>query len=299
MQRSQETLIYLDGAFIPAHEARISVYDHGLLYGDGIFEGIRAYAGFVFQLKEHIDRLYRSARSLRLALSQSPQQMCEIVLEVLRRNHLQDAYIRLVVTRGTGALGPDPTTCLHPSIIVIAEALAPVHGIEAIQKGIRVVIVPTRRDSIDATSHEVKSLNYLNSVIARIESSLAHADEAIMLDARGFVCESPICNVFLVQGDMLATPSVASGILHGITRHQVMILGEQVGLKVKEKDITPYELLHADEVFLTGTHAEIVPVVTVNGLSIGDGSVGKHTQKLLLAFRQITRDPRYGIPIGL
>ena len=292
-----QTFVYLDGELVSAEDAKISVYDHGVLYGDGIFEGIRAYEGVVFQLREHIDRLYRSARTLRLEIPLERSQMLELVLEVLYRNQLRDAYVRLVVTRGVGALGIDPRTCTRPSIAMIAEPLAPLHGEDAQFQGIRAAIVPTRRNAVDACSPEIKSLNYLNSIIARMEATMARADEAILLDPRGMVCEAPICNVFLVLGNQLATPSVASGILHGITRAQVMALGRHLGLQVEERDITPYELLNADEVFLTGTYAEIVPVVRVNDLAVGDGTVGPYVSSLIGKFRHITRDPRYGIRI--
>lgn len=292
-----QTFIYLDGEFVHSEDAKISVYDHGLLYGDGIFEGIRAYEGVVFQLQEHIDRLYRSARILRLEIPLERPQMLELVLEVLRRNQLRDAYIRLVVTRGVGDLRLDPRTCTRPSIVIIAEPLAPLHGEDAQSQGIRAVIVPTRRNAVDACSPEIKSLNYLNSIIARLEATVAGVDEAIILDARGMVCESPICNVFIVLGSQLATPAVTSGILHGVTRAQIMALGRHLGLQVEERDITPYELLNADEVLLTGTLAEVVPVVEVNGIAIGDGTVGPCVSSLIRKFRHITRDPCYGVPI--
>jgi branched-chain amino acid aminotransferase len=292
-----QTLVYLDGEFVRAENAKLSVYDHSLLYGDGIFEGIRAYEGVVFQLSEHIDRLYRSARILRLNIPVDKEKMLELVLESLRRNQLRNAYVRLVVTRGVGTLCLDPRTCSRPSIVIIAESLPPLHGEDAAYRGIRVAIVPTRRNAIDTTSYEIKSLNYLNSVIARMEATMAETDEAILLDARGCVCESPICNVFVVIGNQLATPSPASGILHGITRAQVMALGQHMGLQVEESDITPYELINADEVFLTGTYAEIVPVVMVNGIAVGDGTVGPYVSSLLQKFRHITRDPRYGVRI--
>jgi len=290
-------LIYIDGEFFPKEQAKISVYDHGVLYGDGIYEGIRAYAGSVFQLSEHLDRLYRSARSIRLAIPVEKPDMVDLVLETLRRNELRDAYIRLIVTRGVGPISPDPRTCPRASIIIITEPLDPVHGADATTRGLRAVIVSTRRDAIDATSHEIKSLNYMNSLLARMEATVAGADEAIVLDPRGFVCESPICNLFIVQGERLATPAVSSGILHGITRSHVMTLGREMGMAVEERDITPYELINADEVFLTGTHAEIVPVVMINGIAIGSGAVGAHTGALIQSYQRITRDPRYGIGI--
>lgn len=290
-------LAYIDGEFLPAEQAKISVYDHGLLYGDGIFEGVRAYRGVAFQLREHIDRLYRSARAVRLVIPVDRDEMVNLVRQVLARNGLQDAYVRLLVTRGAGNLGPDPRTCPRPSIIILAEPLQPLHGDGATARGISAMVVSVRRDAVDATSHEVKSLSYMNSVMARLEATAAGADEAIFLDSRGFVSESPVSNVFVVLGDRLCTPSVSSGILHGITRALVMTIGRRLGLHVEERDITPYELLTAEEVFLTGTHAEIVPVVMVNGIPIGTAAVGPHTRSVIAEFHQLRGDTRYGVPI--
>ena len=293
-ESTAERLVYIDGQLRLQSEAQVSVYDHGLLYGDGVYEGIRAYAGSVFQLREHIERLERSARSLRLALPLDAEQLMEVVCDVLRQNGLEDAYVRVIVTRGVGLIGPDPSTCPSPSVIAIAEPLPPLHGSEAATAGIDAAIVAIRRDPVHATSHEVKSLNYLNSVTARMEASASGADDAILLDARGLVCESPICNIFALIDGQLATPSTASGIVHGITRARIIALAPSVGLAVDERDITPYELLHADEVFLTGTHAEVVAVRSVNGLQIGAGEMGPWTRKLQDAFRQLTTDPTYG-----
>jgi branched-chain amino acid aminotransferase len=290
--------VYIDGRFFPLPDATVSVYDHGLLYGDGVFEGIRAYGGSVFQLREHIERLQRSARSLRLRLPADARQFMDIVCELLRQNRLQDAYVRLIVTRGVGLIGPDPSACARPSVIVIAEPLPPVHGTDAADAGIAAAIVSIRRDPVHATSHEVKSLNYLNSVTARIQAGARGADDAIMLDARGLVCESSICNVFALIDGRLATPSTASGIVHGITRARIIELAATVGLPVEQRDITPYELLHADEIFLTGTHAEVVAVRSVDDLTIGDGTTGPWTHKLQAAFAQITTDPAYGTPLA-
>src|SRR6266496_2800544 len=222
----KDNIIYINGEFLNAENATISVYDHGLLYGDGIFEGIRAYDGVVFQLNEHINRLYQSARSLYLNIPVNKKDMINLVLEVLRRNNLNNAYVRLVVTRGVGVLGIDPRTCRRPSIIIIAESSPAVYEKGIADRGLRAKIVSVRRDAVDATSHEIKSLNYVNSVMARIEATLSGADEAVLLDPQGFVCESPICNLFTVNGNRLTTPSVASGILHGITRAKIMGIGD-------------------------------------------------------------------------
>ncbi len=293
----KDNIIYINGEFLNAENATISVYDHGLLHGDGIFEGIRAYDGVVFQLNEHINRLYQSARSLYLNIPVNKKDMINLVLEVLRRNNLNNAYVRLVVTRGVGVLGIDPRTCRRPSIIIIAESSPAVYEKGIADRGLRAKIVSVRRDAVDATSHEIKSLNYVNSVMARIEATLSGADEAVLLDPQGFVCESPICNLFTVNGNRLTTPSVASGILHGITRAKIMGIGDDMGLIVEERNITPYELINSDEVFLTGTHAEIAPIVMINDITIGNGTIGPKTCLLLQQFQQITRNPMYGVRI--
>lgn len=292
-QRDQ--FIYLDGEFVPHDRARVSVYDHGLLYGDGVYEGIRAYSGLVFQLTQHLDRLFRSARSLRLELPFAKHEAAQLVVELLRCNRLEDAYVRFIVTRGAGPIGPDPDRCGRPTVIVIAEALEPAHG-DATSRGIRAAIVSIRRNAVDASTHEIKSLNYLNSIVARLQARAAGAEEAIVLDARGMVSESPICNVFIVSGDRLATPGSASAILHGITRACVIELArEEVKMTTQERDITPYELMHADEVFLTGTHAEIVGVASIDGIQIGDRNVGPVTARLQDAFRSLVVDSGYGV----
>jgi len=294
----KELLVWIDGKFYPKGEAKISVYDHGLLYGDGVFEGIRAYDGVVFKLKEHIDRLYRSAQVIMLNIPLSKEEMIEAVLETLRKNNLKDAYIRLVVTRGVGDLGLDPRKCPKPTIIIIAEpAIRLVGGEEAKEKGITTLISWVRRDSVDATSHEVKSLNYLNSILAKLEANNAGVDEAIMLSSQGFVSEGVGENIFIVKDGKIITPPVSAGILPGITRKRVMELAKELGLEVIERDITPSELLTADEVFLTGTAAEILPVREINKRVIGEGIPGPITKALIQKFEEIKKDPKEGIPI--
>ncbi len=293
----KELLVYIDGVFYPKSQAKISVYDHGLLYGDGVFEGIRAYGGYVFKLKEHMDRLFRSAHAIKLTMPLTKQGVIDAVLETLRRNNLRDAYIRLLVTRGFGDIGVDPRKCPRASIIIIAEPLPPTFGVEAQEKGISAVITWMRRDRVDATSHEIKSLNYLNSMLAKLEAFDAGADEAILLDARGFVSEAPTCNLFIVKNDEVATPPPTAGILCGITRNTVMEIAPKLGLRVTERDITPSELISADEVFLTGTYAEIVPVTKINQRIIGDGKVGAVTRRIAEEFKVVTRDPKQGVQI--
>jgi branched-chain amino acid aminotransferase len=294
---SGEQLIYIDGELVPRSEARISVLDHGLLYGDGVFEGIRCYNGVVFKLREHIDRLYRSAKVIKLDIPLTKEEMIKAVIETLKANGLRDAYIRLIVTRGVGDLGLDPRKCGKPSVIIIAEKMEPILGKMAREKGAKLIISSVRRDPVYATSHEVKSLNYLNSILAKLEAINANADDAVMLDSRGFVSEASAANLFIVKNNSLITPPVTAGILPGITRAFVMELAKSLGINVYERDITPVELLTADEVFLTGTGAEIVPVTMINGVKIGDGTTGRITKLLIEEFDKRKTQPSEGIPL--
>jgi branched-chain amino acid aminotransferase len=294
---SGEQLIYIDGELVPRSEARISVLDHGLLYGDGVFEGIRCYNGVVFKLREHIDRLYRSAKVIKLDIPLTKEEMIKAVIETLKANGLRDAYIRLIVTRGVGDLGLDPRKCGKPSVIIIAEKMEPILGKMAREKGAKLIISSVRRDPVYATSHEVKSLNYLNSILAKLEAINANADDALMLDSRGFVSEASAANLFIVKDNSLITPPVTAGILPGITRAFVMELAKSLGINVYERDITPVELLTADEVFLTGTGAEIVPVTMINGVKIGDGTPGRITKLLIEEFDKRKTQPSEGIPL--
>lgn len=293
----KELLVYIDGRFVPQSEAKVSVFDHGFLYGDGVFEGIRVYNGIVFKLKEHIDRLYASAHYIQLKIPISKEEMIKAVVETLKVNNLRDGYIRLVVTRGIGDLGLDPRKCPNPSIIIITQPVPPYHGAEAKTKGIEVIIASIRRDPVDATSHEIKSLNYLNSILAKIEAANAGVPEAIILDTRGFVSEATGENVFVVKNGKVYTTPASAAILKGITRDRVIQLLNSMGIDVIEKDITPFELVNADEVFLTGTMAEVIPVVKINGREIGSGKVGSLTKKLIEEFTKITKDPSEGVPI--
>jgi branched-chain amino acid aminotransferase len=291
-----DQLIYIDGEYYPKSQAKISVFDHGLLYGDGVFEGIRAYNGTVFKLKEHIDRMYQSAHSLMLQIPLTKEQVTEAVLETLRKNNMKDAYIRLVVTRGVGDLGLDPRKCPKATIIIIAGAIV-LHGNEAKEKGITTLVSWVRRHPVDATSHEIKSLNYLNSVMAKIEANAAGADEAICLDKNGFVAEGVGENIFIIKNGRLFTPPVCSGALPGITAQVTSRLAAKLGAEVTESNITPYQLFNADEVFFTGTAAEIVPIREVNKRQIGDGKPGPITKKLIAAFQKVVADPKEGVRI--
>jgi len=293
----ENLFVYVDGELLPRSKATVSVFDHGLLYGDGVFEGIRAYRGIVFKLKEHIDRLYDSANYIRLNIPLGKDAMMEAVLETLRKNNLKDAYIRLLVTRGVGDLGLNPTICKKPSIVVITEPSSPSQDPRTNAIGKSTIISSIRRDPVDATSHEVKSLNYMNSILARWEAIAAQVDEAIMLDTRGFVSEATAENVFIVRKGEIATPSTSSAILHGVTRQKVIEIALDLGYPVTEREITPFELINADEVFLTGTLAEMVPVIKVNGRVIGGGKVGNITARIYGEFVKVRSNPSEGVPI--
>lgn len=293
----KDLLVYIDGEYYPKDEAKISVFDHGFLYGDGVFEGIRAYDGVVFKLKEHIDRLYSSARALMLEIPLSKEEMIKAVLETLRKNNLKDAYIRLVVTRGIGDLGLDPRKCPKPSVIIIAAPLLRLYDEEKRRRGISMIVSWTRRDPVDATSHEIKSLNYLNSILAKIEANNAGADEALILDTNGYICEATGENIFIVKNGKLYTPPRSSGALPGITASVIKRIALKLGYEVIERNLTVTELYDADEAFLTGTGAEIMPIREVNKRKIGEGRMGPITEKILNEFMKIVRDPNEGIPI--
>jgi branched-chain amino acid aminotransferase len=292
----KELQVYVDGKFYPKSQAKVSVYDHGLLYGDGVFEGIRAYDGYVFKLKEHINRLYRSARVILLDIPMAEEQMIEAVLETLRKNNLRDSYIRLVVTRGVGDLGLDPRKCVKPTIIVITDVIK-LHAGDRKEKGMSAMIVWVKRDPVDATSHEVKSLNYMNSILAKIEANAAECDEAICLDKNGYISEGVAENIFIVKNGKVLTPPTSSGALVGITRDVVLKLAQKLGYTTIETNITPTDLFTTDEAFFTGTAAEVVPVVVVNKRVIGDGKPGAITRRLMQDFEKVVRDPKEGTPI--
>jgi len=292
-----DLLVYIDGKYYPSSEAKISVFDHGFLYGDGVFEGIRAYDGIVFKLKEHIDRLYYSAHAIMLDIPLTKDEMIKAVLETLRVNNLRDAYIRLVVTRGVGDLGLDPRKCSKPSIIIIATPTLKLYNEEKRRKGISMIVSWIRRDPVDATSHEIKSLNYLNSILAKIEANNAGADEALILDVNGYICEATGENIFIVKDGKLYTPPRSSGALPGITASVIKKIAAKLGYEVIERNLTVTELYSADEAFLTGTGAEIMPIREVNKRRIGQGRMGPITERILEEFMKIVRDPNEGIPI--
>ena len=292
----KEPLVYLDGKFVEKSKAVVSVFDHGLLYGDGIFEGIREYNGSVFRLVDHINRLFDSAKSIRLKIPLTKHEMTEAVLETLRKNQLRDAYIRLVVTRGAGDLGVDPALCRSPTIFIIAEPMASVFGPQE-PKVVKMMVSSYRRDAVDATSHEIKSLNYMNSILAKVEANSAGADDAILLDRRGFVSEGSVTNIFVVKGGRLSTPSSAAGILHGITRDRIIRLCTDLGMDVQQRDVTPFELATADEVFLVGTKSEILAVGSISGSMVGAGGVGPVTRLLYQEFSKVVQRVEEGTPV--
>jgi branched-chain amino acid aminotransferase len=291
-----EPLVYLNGEFVPRSEAKISVFDHGLLYGDGVFEGIRAFGGYVFKLKEHVDRLYQSAACIELEIPMEKQRMVETVTETLRRNSLSAAYIRLVVTRGIGDMSVNPATCKESTVFVITEPVAS-STFPKDPRVLRTVITSVRRDPVDSTSHEIKSLNYLNSVLAVLEANRAGVDYPVMLDHRGFVSEGSTMNIFLVKGETIITPPSTSGILHGITRERVVKLCKELKYSVQEREVTPFELFTADEAFFTGTLLGLAAVGEVSGKRIGTGGVGPVTRRLYDEFRDIVSRPEEGTPI--
>jgi len=290
----EELTIFLDGKFVTQSEAKVSVFDHGLLYGDGIFEGVRFYNGRVFRLEEHTDRLWDSARSICLELPMSKDAMNEALLETVRRNDLRDGYIRQIVTRGVGNLGLNPAQCEKPSVIIIATSIA-LYPKEAYENGLKVVTCATRRTNPAALNPAVKSLNYLNHVMTRIEANIAKADEALMLNDAGNVAECTADNVFIIKKGRMFTPPISAGALRGITRSVAMEIAEEIGLEVIETDITRHDVFIADECFLTGTAAEVIPVVVADSRPIGTGKPGPLTTKIIARFRELVRTT--GTPI--
>src|SRR5437870_9504463 len=286
--------IYIDGKFYAEGDAKVSVFDHGLLYGDGIFEGIRFYNGRVFRLEEHLERLWDSARSICLEIPMTRQEMTEALIETIRQNHLQDVYIRLLVTRGVGNLGLNPEQCKNPSVIIIAATIALYHE-DLYRKGLSIVTVATRRSTPASLNPAVKSLNYLNNVMARIEANLASADEALMLNDAGNVVECTADNVFIIKRGQIFRPPITAGELRGITRSIVFEIAAEIGIEVTGADITRHDVFVADECFLTGTAAEIIPVVKADGRLIGNGKPGPITARTIARFREMTRET--GTPI--
>ncbi|MEI8294434.1 MAG: branched-chain-amino-acid transaminase [bacterium] len=286
--------IYIDGQFYDKENAKISVFDHGLLYGDGVFEGIRFYGGRVFRLEEHIDRLFDSARAICLDIALDKSNVTEATLETIRRNELQDGYVRLVVTRGVGDLGLNPALCAKASIVIIASKIT-LYSPDKYQYGLEVVTCATRRIPHGALSPMVKSLNYLNNILAKIEAQNAGAGEGLMLNEQGFVAECTGDNIFVVKNGAISTPPIASGALAGVTRSVVFDLAAEFGISMHEPMMTRYDIYTADECFLTGTAAEVIPAVKLDTRLIGDGQPGPVTKKLIARFRELTASS--GTPI--
>jgi branched-chain amino acid aminotransferase len=281
--------IYINGKFVPQEEAKISVFDHGLLYGDGVFEGLRSYRGKVFRLRQHIARLYESAKAIWLQIPISQDAMCDAVNEAVRVNKIEDGYIRLVVTRGAGTLGLDPKRCSNPQVIIIADSIS-LYPQELYEKGLEIITVSVQRNHPAALSPRIKSLNYLNNILAKIEGLQAGCIEALMLNHKGEVAECTGDNIFLVRDGILSTPPLHAGILGGITRAAVIELAEDADIEVREAPLTKHDVYIADECFLTGTAAEVIPVVKVDSRTIGAGKPGPITRDLDARFKKLTRE---------
>ncbi|SHM23794.1 branched-chain-amino-acid transaminase [Halanaerobium congolense] len=280
--------IYLDGEIVPGNQAKISVFDHGFLYGDGIFEGIRAYNGRVFMLDQHIKRLYQSAKTIMLDIPLNKKEMEAAILKTIRANELSDAYIRVVVSRGKGDLGLDPRKCPKPTVVIIASAIQ-LYPEELYETGLKLVTVPTRRNGPEMVNPRIKSLNYLNNIMARLEANQQGAPEAIILNTDGYVAECTGDNIFIIEENTITTPPRYAGILKGTKREIVLEVAAEMGLEVKEELFTRHDLFNADECFLSGTAAEAIPVVEVDGRVIADGSVGQKTKAIIARFREIAQ----------
>lgn len=286
--------IYIDGRFYDRDEAKISVFDHGFLYGDGVFEGIRAYNGRIFRLQEHLDRLYDSAKTIDLAVPITKAEMTRAIIETLKKNNLTDGYIRPLVTRGVGDLGLDPKKCPKASVIVIAVAWGAMYG-DLYEKGLKAISVSVRRNPADALPPNVKSLNYLNNILGKIEANYKGGDEAIFFDTNGYISEGSGDNIFIVKNGVIYTPPTLNN-LRGITRAVVVELAKSHGLALAEQNLGYYDMYSADEVFVTGTAAEVAPIVLIDGRSIGSGKPGPVTRQLMGAFKTVTE--REGTPIA-
>ncbi|MFA0753844.1 MAG: hypothetical protein IMHGJWDQ_001667 [Candidatus Fervidibacter sp.] len=291
---ADELLVWLNGELVPKSQAKVSVYDHGFLYGDGVFEGIRAYNGKVFMLDEHLDRLYESAKSIWLTIPLTKEELRAAILQTLQANKLRDAYIRVVISRGEGDLGLDPRKCPKPNVVIITDRIE-LFPNELYERGIEMVTVSVRRNSPQALNPNIKSLNYLNNILAKIEAINAGKPEGLMLTLDGYVAEGTGENIFIVKGRTLLTPPAYMGILKGITRQVVIQLAQEIGISVYEAVLTLHDVYTADECFLTGTGAEIVPVVKLDGRTIGDGKPGPITRQLIQRFRIYTK--QVGTPI--
>lgn len=292
-------MIFLSGKFVKKEEAVVSVYDHGFLYGDGVFEGIRVYSGNVFRLENHLKRLYESAHSIMLVIPYTLEEMTQIIVETIRINELPSAYIRVVVSRGPGNLGLDPSSCSMPRVIVIAEELS-LYPKELYERGLKVGSVATRRNRPDVLSPQIKSLNYLNNILVKLEANQAGVDEALMLNDQGYVTEGSADNIFIIKNGIIYTPPVYLGALEGITRNAIIELARKNGYEVKEQPFTRHDVYIADEVFLTGTAVEVIAVNEVDTRQIKDGKPGPITNHLLSEFRHlVTTDGVQCYPVAV
>jgi branched-chain amino acid aminotransferase len=283
-------MIYIDGQFYTKENAKISVFDHGLLYGDGIFEGIRIYNHRIFKLNEHVKRLYESARAIYLNIGMAAPEMAGLLNQMVAKSGKQNGYIRLVVTRGDGPLGIDPEKCAKATIIIIVDDIQ-LYPVEFYEEGIEIITSSYRRIPVECFDPRIKSLNYLNNVLAKIESKEHHCLESVMLNSGGFVTECTGDNIFIVKDNILKTPATYHGALEGVTRSVVLEIGDQLGLKPEEGTLTRFDLYNADECFLTGTGAEIIPVVGVDKIAIGDGRPGVLTGRIISRFKAIIAEP--------
>lgn len=293
---NKDLIIYLDGEYVKENEAKVSVFDHGVLYGDGVFEGIRAYGGRIFRCKEHIDRLFAAAKAIMLEIPNTKEEVAEIIAETCRRNDLKDCYIRLVVTRGKGDLGLNPKSCPKPTVFCIATGIK-LYSDEMYENGMPIITASVRRNKATIVDPQIKSLNYLNNILAKIEAVRAGAEEALLLNHDGVVTECTGDNIFIVKDGVVITPPKYVGILDGITRKTVMDICKRDGIPVKEEEFTLFNLYNADECFLTGTAAEAIAVTKVDDRTIGSGKCGEVTRKILDGFKDFTSDPNYGYEI--
>ncbi len=282
-KEKNEALIYIDGEYYKKEDARISVYDHGLLYGDGVFEGIRIYKSMVFRLRDHIERLFQSARAIRLSIPLTPDDMEKAVSDTVKLSKKEDGYVRLVVTRGEGSLGIDPVKCKRATVIIIVDDIQ-LYPAEYYKKGIKMITASSRRISPDSLDPRIKSLNYLNNIMAKIEATNSGCQEAVMLNREGYVAECTADNIFIVRDESLLTPLGSKGALNGITKNEVIRIAQKKGIGTKEAELTQYDLYNSDECFLTGTGAEVIPVVEIDGRVIGNGTPGEITQRLMVGF---------------